>query len=158
MIVWRIAVEAPAYPADDLSGAGAKATGGRWNRPGNPVVYASTSIALACLETLVHLNPHGLPLNRYLVRLDIPEALWRARQTLTHTSAPVGWDALPTGITSLELGDQWLKTQACALLQVPSIVVPEEHHVLINPAHPGVKHIQASKLRRWTYDARLGEG
>ncbi len=29
--VWRIAVEAPAYSADDMSGAGAKLSGGRWN-------------------------------------------------------------------------------------------------------------------------------
>ena len=31
--VWRIAADTRDYPADDLSGAGAKATGGRWNAP-----------------------------------------------------------------------------------------------------------------------------
>ena len=45
--VWRIAVDAPAYTADDVSGAGARITGGRWNSPGLPVVYCSTNIALA---------------------------------------------------------------------------------------------------------------
>ena len=52
--VWRIATDTPDYTADDLSGAGARATGGRWNARGTPLVYASTSRALACLETVVH--------------------------------------------------------------------------------------------------------
>src|SRR4051794_4873417 len=60
--VWRIGTDTPAFDADDLSGAGAKATGGRWNAAGAGVVYASQTRALACLETVVHLNAGGLPL------------------------------------------------------------------------------------------------
>jgi RES domain-containing protein len=51
---WRIATDTPDYEADDLSGAGAKQTGGRWNERGLPLLYASESRALACLETVVH--------------------------------------------------------------------------------------------------------
>src|ERR1700722_18563634 len=64
--VWRIATDTAAWQAGDLSGAGAKATGGRWNETGISVVYASETRALACLETFVHLNAGGLPFNRYL--------------------------------------------------------------------------------------------
>ena len=79
--VWRIAVDAPDYGSDDLSGKGAEKTGGRWNRKGTPVIYASGSIALSFLETLVHLaGPQPLPLNRYLVKIDIPAAVWKARK------------------------------------------------------------------------------
>jgi hypothetical protein len=60
--VWRIGTDTPAYEADDLSGAGARATGGRSNAAGVAVVYASRTRALACLETVVHLNAGGLPL------------------------------------------------------------------------------------------------
>ncbi|MBP8161928.1 MAG: RES family NAD+ phosphorylase, partial [Ottowia sp.] len=42
MSVWRIATDTPDYTADDLSGAGARATGGRWNARGTPLIYAST--------------------------------------------------------------------------------------------------------------------
>jgi hypothetical protein len=35
-------------------------------------------LALACLETVVHLNVAGLPLNRYLVEVTIPDDV-RAR-------------------------------------------------------------------------------
>src|SRR3712207_8444198 len=58
--VWRIATDTPDYEANDLSGAGAKVTGGRWNEKDVPVVYASETRALACLETVVHLNAGGL--------------------------------------------------------------------------------------------------
>ena len=51
--VWRIATDTLTYEADDLSGAGAKATGGKWNGAGKAAVYTSQTGALACLETVV---------------------------------------------------------------------------------------------------------
>jgi RES domain-containing protein len=154
--LWRIAIDAREYEAHDLSGKGAETTGGRWNRPGRPVVYAASSIALACLETVVHLNAGGLPLNRFLVRIDVPDGVWAARQVRSQGDLPVGWDAIPEGKVSLDLGDAWLQSEATALLVVPSVVVPEEPNVLINPRHPHARRLRASKLRAWRYDGRLG--
>lgn len=153
--VWRIAADTPTYTADDLTGEGAKTTGGRWNRPGAAMLYCASSIALACLETVVHLNSGSLPLNRYLVRIDIPDGVWAKAVELTESSAPVGWDALPAGKVSLDYGDQWLASLQSAVLRVPSIIVPEERNVLINPAHPDAAKIAATKLRRWAYDSRI---
>jgi RES domain-containing protein len=155
MRVWRIATDTPTHTADDLRGLGAKVTGGRWNRAGLPVVYCAESISLAAMETLVHLGAGGLPLNRYLVSVEIPEAIWLRRQILPLQAAPVGWDALPTGKVSLDFGDGWLSLLASALLVVPSIVVPEESNILINPQHPDASGLTATKLRKWRYDERL---
>lgn len=155
MHVWRIAADTPDYTADDLSGAGARVTGGRWNKAGTPLVYCAASAALACLETLVHLNAGGLPLNRYLVRVDIPDAVWRRAEIVSADAAPVGWDALPPGKVSLDLGERWVAGARTALLLVPSVVVPEEYNVLINPAFAGRERIVATKLRRWLYDPRF---
>lgn len=155
MVLWRIAADAPQYESTDLSGKGAETTGGRWNRPGQPVVYASTSIALACLETVVHLNAGaGLPLNRYLVRIEVDEDSWQS-MVLVNPARLVGWDAEPAGMVSLNWGDQWLRSQQSLLASVPSIVVPEERNVLINPAHPASANLRATKLRKWLYDRRL---
>lgn len=151
--VWRIAAVTLIYSADDLSGAGAKASGGRWNSPGVAVVYASESIALALHETVVHLRSSGLPLNRYLVRIEVPDAVWQARRSLT--APPVGWDVEPHGVPGVRAGDSWLKSASSALLTVPSVVVPEECNVLINPAHPDAAGLTAVMVRRWGYDARL---
>jgi RES domain-containing protein len=151
--LWRIATDAPRYASDDLSGRGALIQGGRWNEKGTPAVYASGSIALACLETLVHLGSSGLPLNRYLVRVEVDDAVWAARQTLG--ALPVGWDAIPPGRVSVEVGQKWLAGAASALLAVPSVIVPEEFNVLINPRHADAAKLRATKLRKWLYDGRF---
>lgn len=152
--VWRIVTDTPDYTADDLSGAGARATGGRWNARGTPLVYASTSRALACLETVVHLGGGiALPLNRYLVRIDIPAAAWAAR-TVFDGDQNVGWDALPSGRVSIAWGTAWAAQGDSLLAQVPSVIVPEEHNLLVNPAHPHAAQLRVTKLRRWLYDPR----
>lgn len=155
VVVWRIGVDAPHYEAHELTGVGAARSGGRWNRRETPIVYASTSRALACLETLVHLaGADTLPLNRYLVAITVPASLWAAR-IIFDAAAQVGWDALPAGRVSLEWGTDWAKRHVSAIAVVPSVVVSEESNVLINPLHPGIRGIAARKVRRWTYDGRL---
>ena len=153
--LWRIATDTKDYEADDMSGAGAKTTGGRWNKVGIAVIYASTSRALACLETVVHLNAGGLPLNRYLVEIEVPDAVWAARQIETPTSLRVGWDAEPSGRASIDFGTSWVQGKGTALLQIPSVIVPEEYNILINPAHPDAALCTAHKVRKWLYDPRL---
>ena len=153
-MLWRIAADTPGYEADDLGGKGAELSGGRWNRPGTPMVYASTSRALACLETVVHLAKVPLPLNRYLVEIRVPRALWEAAAAF---DAPrfIGWDAEPAGQVSLDWGTAWARGTSTLLAFVPSVIVVEESNVLINPGHPDAKRIRAAKVRRWMYDGRL---
>ena len=153
--VWRIGSDTARFPADDLSGGGAQATGGRWNKKDHAVLYTSATRALACLETLVHLNASGLPLNRYLVEITIPEPVWTAAQRETQASLPVGWDAEPAGLTSIGFGTEWILGKGSALLVLPSVIVPEDFNVLVNPAHPDAGRIACRKIRRWLYDPRL---
>lgn len=155
MILWRISADTRRYQADDLSGRGAETTGGRWNEVGLPVVYTATTRALACLETVVHLNAGGLPLNRYLVEIDAPDALLAAAVRHEAAALPVGWDDQPETQASVAAGSAWLRGGASALLLAPSVIVPEEFNVLINPAHPDSAQVKARKVRPWTYDPRL---
>jgi RES domain-containing protein len=153
--VWRIALDTPLFRADDLSGEGAKKSGGRWNKKGTPVLYTSESIALACLETMVHINAQGLPLTRYLVRIDIPTRVWNLAKKLNMKTAGLGWDALPAGAASIDKGQKWLISNTSALLFVPSVVIPQASNVLINPMHPDIKLIKAKKIEKFSYDPRL---
>jgi RES domain-containing protein len=152
---WRIAVDAPGYDADDLTGAGAKVSGGRWNEPGLAVVYGFETRALACLETIVHLNAAGLPLNRYLVELTIPDEVWAKAEVATAAGLPVGWDAQPAGRVSIDFGSDWVRSGKSAVLLAPSALVAEEVNVVVNPLHPDSGSITARKVRRWRYDPRL---
>jgi RES domain-containing protein len=151
--VWRIAVEAPAYAANDMTGSGAKSSGGRWNSVGTPVIYCASSIALAALETLSAIRTGSLPFNRYLVRIDVPDEVW-ARQEMLNP-LPGGWDAVPSGMTSRKAGDEWATSKRSALLIVPSVIVPDEHNVLINPSHADALKITATTIRKWIYDPRF---
>lgn len=153
--LWRIATDTREYEADDLSGAGAKITGGRWNEVGVPMLYSARTRALACLETVVHLNAGGLPLNRYLVEIEVPDGIWSAAETEAVASLPVGWDAEPAGRASIRFGSDWVRSRRSLLLVVPSVIVPEESNVLVNPEHPALNRLRARKTRRWLFDPRL---
>lgn len=154
--LWRIASDGPSWKATDLSGDGARATGGRWNSKGRPVLYASSSSALACLETVVHLaGGLPLPLNRSLVRIDVPDDIWASRDVWTADDLELGWDAEPPGTVSIALGDAWLAGNGECIVQLPSAIVPEDWNVLINPAHAGAGAIRATRVRAWRYDRRL---
>lgn len=153
---WRIAADTPTYTADDMSGKGAAASGGRFNDLGEHAIYVSTSVSLAAWETRAHLGKSGaqLPFNRYLVRIDIPAAVW-ARKAVQAMPLPVGWDAIPEGKVSRSIGSAWLASGASAILLVPSVVIEEEQNLLINPAHPDAAKITATKIRRFVYDHRV---
>jgi RES domain-containing protein len=157
-LLWRIATDTKAYTAEDMSGTGAKVSGGRWNDVGEVLVYSSESRALACLETVVHLNAGGLPFNRYLVEIDVPDEVWTAAESPDPSTLPVGWDAEPAGLVSIRHGSAWVASLRSALLLVPSVIVPEERNALINPLHPDAAKIKARKVRKWLYDPRLGRG
>jgi RES domain-containing protein len=89
--------------------------------------------------------------------VTIPDDLWTNTQMTTSVSLPVGWDAEPAGRTSIEFGMNWLRSGSSALLLVPSVIVPEEFNVLINPQYPGSAEITAAKVRKWLYDPRLAK-
>jgi RES domain-containing protein len=152
VILWRIATETRRYPAADLSGAGAARNPGRWNEDGQAMVYASLSISLAVLETAAHVNDMGLPLNRFVVRIDVPQPVWNAREEKTAASLPPGWSAIPAGVSSVKVGAEWHGSLRSAILLVPSVIVPEESTVLIHPGHADAAKITATVVRAFDYN------
>ena len=153
--LWRVAADTPLWAADDLAGKGAAHKGARWNHAGEHVCYAAASVSLAAWETRAHFGRGAaLPWNRYLVRIDLPDAVWAARTTLPRPP-PVGWDAIPEGLVSRAQGSAWLGAGRTALLAVPSVIIGEEDNVLINPAHRDASRITAAKVRRFVYDHRV---
>ncbi len=154
VVLWRIAQETREYRADDLSGLGAAKTGGRWNSVGKAIVYASRSVALAYLETLAHLG-REVPRNRFLVRIVVPDKVWDRALWAKEKDLPKTWRAEPAGIGGVQYGDKWLIGDKSALLCLPSVIVPEDTNVLINPNHPDATLIQARVQRQLLYDMRL---
>ena len=153
MILWRIATETREHPADDLSGEGAAQRPGRWNEEGQRVVYAAQTLALAVLETAAHLEDEDrLPLNRFVVRIDVPPEVWQRGEAFRPADLPPAWCAIPAGRASVDAGAAWLNGRRSGLLRVPSVLVPEESAVLLNPLHPDARHLAARAIRRFEYN------
>ena len=117
--------------------------GGRWNRPGRPIVYAASSAALAVLEVRVHLDlpPALLPDDYLLLTIDLRDLA---------IEAVVALPADPAAF-----GDAWRRDQRSAVLRVPSLIVPESPNLLFNPAHPDAARARIVAQRRFVFDRRL---
>lgn len=151
--LWRIARVTLDFETTDMSGKGGERFRGRWSEKGTPMVYAASTRALACLETIVHLTQGvELPMNRYLVEILVPRDAWEAAE---HAPRTVGWDAQPEGRVSMRWGTAWAQSGRSLLARVPSVIVPEEENVLINPRHPHLGRLAVTKVRKWLYDSRL---
>ncbi len=107
---------------------------------------------MAVLETAAHIDDSGLPLNKYVIEVDVPDDIWQARQTLAVADLPVGWDAIPHGLISIQNGSQWYAAGRHALLEVPSAIVPEETIVLIHAQHLDARRITARAVRLFQYN------
>ena len=157
MKLWRIARDTRQFAATDLTGAGAAVEPGRWNDEGQPVLYTTTTVALAVLETAAHLVDAALPLNRYLIEIDVPADAWSHREVMDVSTLPATWNAIPAGQASVGVGAEWLASMRSPLLLVPSVVVPEECIVLVNPRHPSCRKLKAQVSRQVEYN-RLFRG
>ena len=87
MRLWRI-YRRP-YAAAAASGEGTRLYGGRWSSRGVRVVYASTSLALAAVETFVNLEPNLRPADLVSIEGTIPDAVEVSR--LDVTALPARW-------------------------------------------------------------------
>ena len=142
-------------PHRALDGEGARLWGGRWNSPGLPVVYASTSLALAALEYLVHLSAEDVPADLVALTMELPDDVESERVALA--DLPVGWEQTPEPQGCKEIGDAWLRAGRTLALRVPAAPVPEEENVLLNPRHPDAAHVRVVAERPFFFDPRLPE-
>lgn len=133
-----------------MSGEGARIAGGRWNRPGLPVVYLAGSRSLAALEILVHAPREVLSLEWRVFEVEVPDDdIEQARRL------PKDWQTLPSSPTARRVGETWLRKSRKPALQVPSAIVPQEFVLLLNPRHPGIDRIRVSKPESFRFDPRI---
>lgn len=112
------------------------------------MVYAAPTLAMALLETAAHVEQGTLPMNKYVVELEVPDTMWANRRIMTLDDLPGGWDSIPRGLVSIQTGSDWYLAAEVALLEIPSAILPEENIVLINVEHDDVRWIQAKATRR----------
>jgi RES domain-containing protein len=148
---WRIVKRGFAGSAFD--GEGARLNGGRWNSVGTPLVYLSSSQALAVLEILVQRHDEDSLRAGYVLFEVTYQA--RHRHDVVIADLPRDWRASPFGPGVSAVGDRWYAAQSSLLLGVPSAVLPEEMNLLMNPHHPAASELRISAARTLSIDPRL---
>lgn len=150
MRLWRIARQPHCL---DREGTGAYHYGGRWTPPGVRVIHASSSIALAALEYLVHASRP--PADLVLVAVDVPDDAPLSRPKADEL--PGDWASPLPSEGCQAWGARWCRERAALALGVPSVIVPEERNYVINVSHARMKDVRLKSLRRFAYDLRLLE-
>lgn len=134
-----------------FDGEGARLAGGRWNSPGVRAVYLSSTLSLAAIELFVHLGEDAAALDFVYFEVTIPEIV-----PLTRTTRPPrGWRAEPPGMPSMQFGDRWLRERRTALLEVPSVIIPTETNLVLNPLHSAARRLRIDAPRPFLFDSRM---
>jgi RES domain-containing protein len=135
-----------------LDGEGAKLYGGRWNFIGSAMIYTSSHLSLSILELLVHTSIDLIPEDLISLEIEIPEHLSKTQQNIPKT-----WYLENDDTILKKIGATWLKEQKSAVLLVPSIIVPSENNVLLNPLHPDFTQIKLMRQDAFQMDVRLNK-
>ena len=140
------------HAAEAFTGEGARLYGGRWNHPGVPVVYAAETRALAAIETLRHYSGAERRIEFVVFELTIPD---RLVSVIRATDLPEGWRSREPSSLTQDLGSAWQRGGRSVALAVPSVHIPEEQCVLLNPEHPDRDKVLVGYPAAFEFDERI---
>jgi RES domain-containing protein len=150
MRVWRISKAK--YAQSAFSGEGARLFDARWNFAGAPMVYTSSSLALAAIEFFVHFDPSEAPAGLVSLMAEFPDDL--AVERVEITQLPHDWRKTDNRLLQ-QLGTDWVRAQRSVALIVPSATVEGEWNVLLNPGHPEFVKVRIGAPQPFHYDERM---
>jgi len=135
-----------------FSGDGARAYGGRWNEPGIPIVYAAQTRALAALESLAHYMGDERRIAFVVFELEVPDALV---MQLPAARLPADWRGEEASASTQAIGTEWQRRGESVALLVPSVLIPQEFCLLLNPEHPDTEKVIVRFPEPFEFDRRL---
>lgn len=139
-----------------LDGMGGLYGPGRWHKKGNLVIYTSEHASLAAWETIVHVTSlENLPGNLLLIKIEIPERvkiLEVPQNILTK-----GWDSFPFIPETVAFGTSFLREKKHLALRVPSVIIPDEYNIILNPLHPEIRECKIINSLPFAFDQRVSK-
>ena len=127
--------------------------GGRWNRRGARVVYTSSSLSLAAIETLAHFDEEEAPDTLVAIPADMPDDVPITRIKISELAS--NWRTIPPPESLAEIGTKWAVAKHSLALAVPSAIIPEDLNYLLNPLHAQFKRIHVGRPTPFSFDPRL---
>lgn len=127
----------------------------RWNKDNQFVIYAAQSRSLSTLELVVHKNIQTvLKYEVMIVSIADIETLY----TRLHIKdLPKRWREYKSYADLQDIGSDWYVNKKSLVLQVPSVIIPQEFNYVINLNHPDFSAETVSLVRTEAYfwDERL---
>lgn len=132
MKLWRLC-QTP-FVDTVFDGEGARLFGGRWNPKGLALVYGSSTPSLCVLEVLAHVPQRLLADSPYtLITATIDD---EQVKRIDNTILPPNWNSRESLQQTQQFGRELFLTSDSALAYtVPSVLVPEDVNILIDPTH-----------------------
>jgi RES domain-containing protein len=118
---------------------------GRWHPQGTPILYFSLALSLACLEQLVHLAPNEVPADYAFTSVDMS----------TEPEIADFRGSLEDIDSTRRYGHRWATDQRSLSILVPSVIIPVELNLLLNPLHSEFNGLLWSTPRPFAFDPRL---
>ena len=116
------------------------------------MIYTSPSLALAAIETFVHLEPNLQPDDLVSIEAELPDDV--ATERLDLRSLPRKWHELRD--ESLKtFGDRWILAGQTSALHVPSAAIRGEWNVLLNPEHSDFRKLKIERPNSFEFDLRM---
>ena len=117
------------------------------------MVYTSSSLSLAALETLAHFDEEEAPDTLVAIPADMPDDVPITRIKISDL-AP-NWRTTPPPESLAEIGTGWTVARHSLVLAVPSAIIPEDLNYLLNPLHARFKRIRVGLPKPFSFDPRL---
>ena len=150
--VWRLT---PPRYAHMLDGEGSRDAGGRWNSPGLRAVYTSSHLSLCVLEVYVNMPPElRVELADFeAICINVPDDAARTEISIGQLA---GLLSSPDPLAACRaVGNDWLTHGSDLVLRAPSVLVPEDPNIMLNPAHPRMIEVAIVSTRHFHFDPRL---
>ena len=139
-----------------LNGLGGLFGPGRWHKKGNNIIYTSEHASLAAWEKIVHVASfENLPNDLLLIKIEIPDSI--EIQTVPENILVPGWDDFPFSNETVDFGTSFLQKKEYLALKVPSVIIPEEFNVILNPLHPDIHKCRIISSEPFVFDGRIAK-
>ncbi len=124
---------------------------GRWNKPGQWLIYCSPTISLAKLEILA--NENNLPVKRVCMTIEVSDKA--DVHVVSENSLPENWMHRPYPAVLTRFTGEFLRAGKL-VMQVPSAQSYREVNFLISVRHPEFRQkVKLLDVREEPFDVRL---
>ena len=117
------------------------------------MVNTSSTLSLAALEYLAHIDPEDVPDD--LVAMELRLAAESSIEARIIADMPADWRTPVPPVSCQRIGDEWVAGGRSLGLLVPSVLIPGETNLLLNPRHAEMASVEVVRVERFVFDVRL---